>query len=45
MWRRRGTTRRRSRQVKALIEQAKLVVEKHLDQAEAIQKKLGEATS
>jgi putative membrane protein len=32
-------------QLKALIEQAKPVIQKHLDQAEAIQKKLGEATS
>jgi putative membrane protein len=32
-------------QLKALIEQAKPVIQKHLDQAEAIQGKLGEATS
>jgi putative membrane protein len=32
-------------QLKALIEKAKPVIQKHLDQAEAIQDKLGEATS
>jgi putative membrane protein len=32
-------------QLKALIEQARPVIEKHLEQAEAIQGKLGETTS
>jgi len=32
-------------QLKALIEKAKPVIQKHLDQAEAIQSKLGEATT
>lgn len=32
-------------QLKALIEKAKPIIEKHLEQAEAIQDKLGEATS
>lgn len=32
-------------QLKALIEQAKPVIQKHLDQAEKLQEKLGEATS
>ena len=32
-------------QLKALIEQAKPVIQKHLDQAEQIRDQLGEATS
>ena len=32
-------------QLKALIEKAKPVIQKHLDQAEKLQEKLGEATS
>jgi predicted outer membrane protein len=32
-------------QLKALIEKAKPVIQKHLDQAEALQDKLGEATT
>jgi len=40
-----GHDQAQNEQLKALIEQAKPVVQKHLDQAEAIQKKLGEATS
>ena len=40
-----GHDQAQNEQLKALIEQAKPVIQKHLDQAEAIQKKLGEATS
>ena len=40
-----GHEQAQNEQLKALIEQAKPVIQKHLEQAEAIQKKLGEATS
>jgi putative membrane protein len=40
-----GHDQAQNEQLKALIEQAKPIIQKHLDQAEAIQKKLGEATS
>ncbi len=40
-----GQDQAQNEQLKALIEQAKPVIQKHLDQAEAIQDKLGDASS